>query len=116
MTVTHDLLAEIRRPRLLIRAARFGVDDYERSRDLKRILRSETTPAPGRAIARLVEMEAGQEAARQAGDASYSISTHLEILIALMAEARHVGPETIPVRNAEVAASRRSNVVALAAR
>jgi hypothetical protein len=32
-------LATIRRPKILIRAARAGVTDYQRDRDLKRLLR-----------------------------------------------------------------------------
>jgi hypothetical protein len=116
MTVTRETLTAIRRPRLLIRAARFGVEDYERSRDLKRILRSDVVPAVGRAVSRLVEMEADQEEARQRGDASYSIATHLEILIALMAEARLLQSANDTEGETPAAASRRSQIVSLAAR
>jgi hypothetical protein len=35
-------LAALRRPKILIRAARAGVVDYRRDRDLKRLLRSAT--------------------------------------------------------------------------
>ncbi len=37
MTDFRLLLAELRRPRLLIRAARYGMQDYRRERDLKRL-------------------------------------------------------------------------------
>lgn len=88
MTDLAATLASITRPRLLIRAARHGVEDYRRPRDLKRILRSEVLPGPVVAVSRLMEMEAQHDDRRRAGDAGYSIATHLEVLIALMAEAR----------------------------
>jgi len=112
MTTTHDALTRIRRPRLLIRAARFGVEDYQRSRDLKRILRSDVLPGPGRAVDLLVDLEAHHDAARRAGAATYSIATHLDVLIALMAEARHLEAATA----AAPAAFCRSARMSLAAR
>ena len=41
MSDFRQMLAEIRRPRLLIRAARFGMTEYNRDRDLKRLLASD---------------------------------------------------------------------------
>jgi len=90
MTMT-DTLSCIRRPRLLIRAARHGVEDYNRNRDLKRILRGDSLPGPAAALTRLIDLEAAQEETRASGQASYSVARHLEILIALMGEARLLG-------------------------
>ncbi len=45
-------------------------------------------PAPGVAVTRLIEEEARLEETRQGGGAGYSPSRHVEVLIALMAEAR----------------------------
>lgn len=86
----HPLTAleSLRRPKLLIRAARFGLDDYRRERDLRRLMRTAVTPAPRHALAWLIEEEAGLEASRRAGAAAYAPARHVEILIALMAEAR----------------------------
>ena len=81
-------LDTLRRPRLLIRAARAGQTEYNRNRDLKRLMRGDAPPAPARALARLMDLEAELEATRRAGDAAYSLGRHVEILIALMAEAR----------------------------
>ena len=81
-------LDALRRPRLLIRAARAGQMEYNRNRDLKRLMRADAPPAPARALARLMDLEAELEETRQAGDAAYSLGRHVEILIALMAEAR----------------------------
>lgn len=81
-------LTTLTRPRLLIRAARFGLDRYDRRSGLRRILRDEAPVAPGRALAALVEVEAAHEDRRVADDASYSPARHVEALIALLAEAR----------------------------
>lgn len=88
MTDITTLLSALRRPRLLIRAARFGLNDYNRDRDLKRLMKVSRAPSPARALDGLIETEARMEATRKAGDASYSVARHVEILIALMSEAR----------------------------
>ncbi|MBW6505503.1 MAG: hypothetical protein K0B00_01995 [Rhodobacteraceae bacterium] len=88
MTDFTSILAELRRPRLLIRAARLGLADYNRSRDLRRIVRSTETIAPERAVAYLIAAEAEMEETRRAGAAQYSLVRHIDVLIALLAEAR----------------------------
>ncbi|PKP71680.1 MAG: hypothetical protein CVT82_01295 [Alphaproteobacteria bacterium HGW-Alphaproteobacteria-4] len=88
MTDFSSILAELRRPRLLIRAARLGLSDYNRSRDLKRVVRSMETMVPERAVAFLLAAEAEMEETRRAGAAHYSLVRHIEVLIALLAEAR----------------------------
>lgn len=82
------VLRALRRPRLLIRAARLGVTEYRRERDLARLVSSPRLPSPAQALDRLLDQEERLEATRRAGDASYSISHHVDVLIALMAEAR----------------------------
>lgn len=82
------LVAALRRPRLLIRAARHGMAAYERNRDLRRLIG--TTPTPAVAMARLIETEAQLEDARREGDASYSVARHVEVMIAMMSELRLV--------------------------
>jgi len=88
MTDVTALLAALRRPRLLIRAARFGLAEYNRERDLRRLMRLPVAPSPARAVDSLIAEEARLEAIRLAGEASYSVARHVEVLIALMAEAR----------------------------
>jgi len=88
MTELAATLATLRRPRLLIRAARFGLNDYDRGRDLRRLIRAEAPPAPERALDRLITAEAEIEEVRRARTAGYSVSRHIELLIAIMAEAR----------------------------
>ena len=86
MTDFRKILADLRRPRLLIRAARFGMADYRRERDLRRIVAPLSTP--DRTLPHLVEEEDRLETIRQSGDAGYSVARHIEVLIALMAEVR----------------------------
>lgn len=91
MTDFRALMAELRRPRLLIRAARLGLCDYRRERDLKRLI-SPAIPAdaasPEQTVARLISEEGLLEDHRLRGAACYSVARHIEVLIALMAEAR----------------------------
>ncbi|WP_039018061.1 DUF6477 family protein [Halocynthiibacter namhaensis] len=86
MTDLMTFLNTLRRPRLLIRAARFGLTSYSRERDLLRLVNDEKLPGPGRAVTQLMNVEGDMEERRKTGDASYSIARHVELLIALMAE------------------------------
>ncbi len=86
MTDFRALLADLRRPQLLIRAARCGLADYRRDRDLRRLLDTHLTP--DRAVRRLLSEEELLEQTRKSGEASYSVTRHIEILIALMSEVR----------------------------
>ncbi len=86
MTDFHATLAGLRRPKLLIRAARIGLAQYRRDRDLRRLIDGEMPPH--RALPRLLEEEERIEERRRKGDASYSANRHIEVLIALMGEAQ----------------------------
>jgi len=88
MTDLLSFLESLRRPRLLIQAARIGLEDYNRLRDLKRLLRETALPGPGAAIAKLINEENLLEEKRRTSDASYSIAHHVNVLVALMGEAR----------------------------
>jgi len=88
MTDFARLLADLRRPRLLIRAARLGMVEYNRTRDLKRLVHTHETPPPERALATLFAVEAEMEETRRTGAAHYSLARHIEVLIALLAESR----------------------------
>lgn len=88
MSDLRSLVSALRRPRLLVRAARLGLQDYDRERDLRRLMHSQSTPSPERAVSRLIEEEQLLETTRVGGEASYSVLRHVEVLIALMAEVR----------------------------
>ncbi len=79
---------DLRRPQLLIRAARHGLEGYDRGRDLARLLRGVSLPRPGRGLARLLDEEDRHETMRRSGSAAWSAASHVDILIAVMAELR----------------------------
>jgi Family of unknown function (DUF6477) len=81
-------ISDLRRPKLLIRAAHFGLADYSRTRDLTRLTGLGTVPSPERAVTRLLAEETEADAMRRTGDATYSLRRHVELLVALIAEAR----------------------------
>lgn len=88
MTESISRLSGLKRPRLLIRAARAGTAHYLRSRDLARILRGPVPLSPGVVLDMLIEEEARQERLRRQADAGYDIGHHVELLIAMLAEAQ----------------------------
>jgi hypothetical protein len=91
MTDLLTLVSELRRPRILIRAARAGVTGYDRNRDLKRVMRVAEPPSPERALSALIAAEAAVEETRKAGAATYSFTRHIELLIAMIGEGPRVG-------------------------
>lgn len=88
MTDLMSRLTAIRRPRLLLQAARHGLDDYNRDRDLRRVLRAGSCPAPAEAVDALIREEVALDEVRQAGDAGYNLVRHIEVLIAILGEMR----------------------------
>lgn len=86
MTDFHALIANLRRPRLLIRAARCGLQDYRRERDLRRLVGQSGTF--DHVVAKLICEEERLEEHRRAGLAAYSVARHIEVLIALISEVR----------------------------
>lgn len=82
------MIGTLNRPRLLVQAARFGVDEYARATALPSLLKVVGLPKSGEAIIRLMEIEADMNDARRSQVSIYSVSRHVEILIALMGEAR----------------------------
>jgi hypothetical protein len=87
MPATADLPAidftNLRRPRVLLSAAVRGLALYRRDRDLPRVIGDGQPALPA-----LVAAEGALDAARRAGQGGYSVRRHLEVLIALLAEAR----------------------------
>lgn len=81
-------LSTLKRPQLLVRAARAGLLDYNRKRVLRRLIGTETPPTPADALDRLMKLEREADDSRRAGAAHYSILRHVELLIALLGEAR----------------------------
>ncbi|MDA8585981.1 DUF6477 family protein [Rhodobacteraceae bacterium] len=88
MTDPQTYIASLRRPRLLVRAARLGLADYNRDRWLRRLMPGEATPRPGQAFHALAEREDIMNQSRLNGDAAYSVARHIELLIALIDESK----------------------------
>lgn len=84
----HTRIAQLKRPALLARAARFGVDDYRRQTHLRRILNRDTLPRHAESLMFLLEMEQEMNNARCAKSGNYSPVKHVDILIAISGEAR----------------------------
>lgn len=82
------MLSKLHRPRLMMRAARIGAEDYRRTAHLPRLLGYGTLPRHGAAAMKLMQIEAELEDQRINGDAGYSLIRHIDVLIALVSEAR----------------------------
>ena len=88
MTDPQTFISSLRRPRLLVRAARLGLQDYSRDRCLRRLMPGEALPKPGQALQALAQRESEINETRREGSAAYSVARHIELLIALIDEAR----------------------------
>lgn len=87
----EDVLTQIsrlKRPKLLVRTARHGLEDYNRVIHLRRLLKTDNLPGPGKAILKLMEIEAMIDTQRTTQRAEYSVAKHVELIVALMCEAR----------------------------
>lgn len=89
MTNLAALLDNLRRPKILIRAARSGVNGFRRERDLRRIFRGTKVDVKRNTIVHLMAAEQQMEEFRTEGNANYNVQRHINLLIAIMAEARH---------------------------
>lgn len=99
MTDLKTRLSALCRPPLLVEAARSGMAGYIRETHLSRALGVPPRggvigPAP--ALEELLLIEADLNAQRRRSDAGYSYLRHVEVLIALMSEARLLGPAPAP--------------------
>lgn len=82
-----QMLARLRRPKLLAKAAHYGAERYTRDRHLPFDLRIEGQT--GKALVmQLMMQEAELNRMRKEGSANYPLRRHVQMLIALVAEAR----------------------------
>lgn len=88
MINTQTILSSLKRPKILINAARLGMADYNRDADLRFIVKTSTTPDHDAAIETLLARENELESNRKDGNAGYSVHEHIRVLAALLAEAR----------------------------
>lgn len=107
MTDLISRLSALHRPRILIRAARIGARAYSRNRHLPRLLGYGNMPKVPIAVTRLFEQEQMLDQRRRHNDPGYSLTGHINVLIALMGEAQLLQQE--PPSNI-----RPENVIAIA--
>ncbi len=81
-------LNALKRPKLLINAARIGSMEYRRETHLHRHLKESGPLHSHHALERLIELESELDAKRTGATAGYSVARHVELLIAMMGEAR----------------------------
>lgn len=105
MTDLLTCLQALHRPRLLIRAARFSACEYGRSRRLPRLLGMNPPEEVTRVLSRLIDIENIINQSRLDQDATYCVSRHIEVLAAMMAEARHLKTDAGPQMEQAVALS-----------
>lgn len=80
-------LSGIHRPAILVRAGNIGAQTYRRGPALRRILGRTTLPRSTIALLQLIDIEADLNARRKKTDAGYNLVRHIEVMIALIAEA-----------------------------
>ena len=87
--MTQDLITQletVKRPSLLMRAARHGRNLYDRKRDLARILPQQASTLQCDIVKSLMIIEDEHEKKRHQNDAAYFVTEHVECLSALLAE------------------------------
>ncbi len=88
MSLSRYKLSKLKRPKALIIAARIGVNNYCRRRELSRILGFTYSGSNDELLEMLLEMEAEEEAKRLSNDPFYKLSRQIDLLIALISEAQ----------------------------
>ena len=86
MTDYRTTVQQLQRPKMLIHAARMGIADYRRERDLRRL--GHISLPPEQALPHLLQAEERAEVKRRSGDLGYSPTQHIDLLIAVLAEIR----------------------------
>ena len=84
----NSYINDLKRPSLLVRAARHGIDSYDRNRHLGKYVDLTPLPGPGVALMKLFEIEREQNTARKLKSGTYAPADHINMLVAIMAEAQ----------------------------
>ena len=88
------LLKSLKRPRLLIQAARIGGEHYQRDLHLHRVLGENDRRGTGQTLMQLIDLEAGLDEKRRVQDPAYNIASHVEVLSVMMGEAKILRAQT----------------------
>ena len=90
-SVTADILQDVvalKRPSMLVRAAKEGALGYRRKAHLRRYFGEHQQRCGADLLKKIMQLEAEQNVQRKAVQAEYSITQHVDILIALIGEAQ----------------------------
>ncbi|MBL4751561.1 MAG: hypothetical protein JKX71_13435 [Amylibacter sp.] len=82
----EDDVAVIKRPKILLLAAKIGLRTYSRNKELKRLFKMRTAPQPPHALGMLRTREIDLEKARKKGKAAYDMKLHIQVMTALLQE------------------------------
>lgn len=93
MTGPYHALLALRRPRILVKAARCALTDYRRDAVLRRVLKTPCLPNDMQVFTHLLTLEDEMDQLRRDGDVTYSAKRHITLLTALIAEG-HRGMQT----------------------
>jgi hypothetical protein len=85
-------VSRLKRPKLLVSAARLALKDYRRKSHLSRILRGPVPAKASAVLGELCDMETHLNTLRKTRDAAYSAARHIEVLVALIAETQRNMP------------------------
>ncbi|MGH1465359.1 MAG: DUF6477 family protein [Cognatishimia sp.] len=80
-------LAQLNRPRILVRTAKAAARDYRRDLHLRHYLKTSHLPRNAEALLTLIEMEQDLNEMRLNKDSTYALIDHVGVLSALIAEA-----------------------------
>lgn len=83
-------IANLKRPRILLRAALNGRNNYRRERHLATMLAGRKNWSDEQVFRAIVSDEQYLDDQRRSGDANYSVSRHVKIMIALLCEAHRI--------------------------
>ena len=82
-----SVLETMKRPKLLMLAARHRLKDYTREKDLKKLTHTDYLPGPSEAILLLVSLEKTMDLKRTEEDGTYNVYRHVDVLGAILGEA-----------------------------
>ena len=95
INIMQTNISELRRPKLLIRAARAGIHEYRRCRDLKGVTGVSHTSSGTQLIDLLFEEELRLDEERTERSAAYNVRNHIRVLTALLVETSNHHPQNM---------------------
>lgn len=94
MTKAIATLSNIKRPKLIIRAARSGTSQYQRSRFIKQYPSLSPKHSSETFLNRLLIEENEINQSRHNDDPAYNVRKHIAVLTAILAEANSIPQQT----------------------